>query len=239
MAGNARYWVGVCYPENMVSDWENQIGDLVQVPFAYCIHNIDHDSKSEHRKDHVHIMLAFSNTTTYNNALNTFKRLSADGRSCINKCLSVVSVRNQYDYLIHDTDACRKQGKELYPSECRITGNNFDIGAYEQISLEDKREKVQELKSICRCEGFTNFADLDDYIDDHMPDDSLAREVKISYHCYLEAYIRGVYLRKQAERADREQTKLENAMDKHFEDIKEAQRSDLNQFFRDKWEFEE
>ena len=40
--------------------------------------------------------------------------------------------------LIHDTDTCRKQGKELYPPENRITGNNFDIGAYEQVGIAEK-----------------------------------------------------------------------------------------------------
>ena len=38
-----------------------------------------------------------------------------------------------YNYLIHDTDSCRKQGKYLYKVEDRICGNGFDIGLYEQF----------------------------------------------------------------------------------------------------------
>lgn len=32
-----------------------------------------------------------------------------------------------YDYLIHDTDKCRKLGKHQYDPSERITGNGFDI----------------------------------------------------------------------------------------------------------------
>ena len=46
----ARFWVGVLYPENMREDWQENIGDIVQLPYAYCCHTQDKDSKSEHRK---------------------------------------------------------------------------------------------------------------------------------------------------------------------------------------------
>lgn len=68
----ARFWTGVLYPENMREDWEITIGDVVQYPYAYCKHTRDKDSKSEHRKDHVHLLLAFPNTTTYQHALSVF-----------------------------------------------------------------------------------------------------------------------------------------------------------------------
>lgn len=46
MAQKARYWVGVLYPENMIMDWEVSIGDILQLPFAYCLHNADQDQKT-------------------------------------------------------------------------------------------------------------------------------------------------------------------------------------------------
>lgn len=73
----ARYWWAVLYPENMVPDWESRIGDIVQVPYAYAAHTLDKDSKSEHRKDHVHLILVFGNTTTYKHAMEVFNLLSA------------------------------------------------------------------------------------------------------------------------------------------------------------------
>ena len=67
--------------------------------------------------------------------------LSAEGKKAINKCEAVVGIRNVYDYLIHDTEDCRKKGKEQYDPSERITGNNFDIGAYEQLGTAEKNER--------------------------------------------------------------------------------------------------
>ena len=156
----ARFWVGVLYQENMREGWEEDIGDLVQLPYAYCCHTRDRDSKSDHRKDHLHLMLAFPNTTTYQHAMKVFGQLSADGKSALNKIEAVINVRNMYDYLIHDTETCRKKGKELYSKDERITGNNFDIGAYEQLGVAEKNDMCRELCNAIMDNGFTNFADF-------------------------------------------------------------------------------
>lgn len=141
----ARFWVAVLYLENMLDGWQQLIDDLLELPFAYCIHNADVDSKSEHRKDHVHIILAFPNTTTYKHAMEVFDLLSAPGRRALNTCQAVINIRSKYDYLIHDTKKCREQGKHLYDAADRITGNGFDIGSYEQVTQEDKNRMLREM----------------------------------------------------------------------------------------------
>lgn len=156
----ARFWCAVLYPENMIEEWQDDIGDVVQLPFSYCLHDIDHDSKSEHRKDHVHIILAFPNTTTKKHAMSVFELLSAPGKKALNTIQAVINIRNMYDYLIHDTETCRKKGKEEYSPEARISGNNFDIGAYEQLSVVEKSEIIRELCNVIIKEYFTNFADF-------------------------------------------------------------------------------
>lgn len=45
MAANAgetkvKLWEGICYPENMRDDWQDEIDDILQVPFAYAVHDI-------------------------------------------------------------------------------------------------------------------------------------------------------------------------------------------------------
>lgn len=160
----ARFWVGVLYIENMKPTWQDDIGDIVQVPFAYCIHNRDRDSKSEHRKDHVHVILSFPNTTTYNHALSIFMLLSDTDKIAINTCQAVIHIRNMYDYLIHDTDSCRKKGKELYKPSERITGNNFDIGSFEQLSIADKNAICKELCSLVIEQNFITFGDFYLYV---------------------------------------------------------------------------
>lgn len=159
-----KYWVGVLYPENMVYEWESRIGDLLELPFCYCLHNADKDSKSEHRKDHIHLIIVFPNTTTYNHAMTVFNRLSADGKQAINTCQAVINIRSKYEYLIHNTETCKKQGKELYDKSLRVCGNNFDIGNYEQVSLAEKSIMCKELCDCIVENGFSNFADFYLYV---------------------------------------------------------------------------
>lgn len=186
----ARFWTGVLYPENMREDWETTIGDVVQYPYAYCKHTQDKDSKSEHRKDHVHLILAFPNTTTYKHAMSVFDLLSAEGKKALNKCEAVIGIRNVYDYLIHDTETCKKQGKELYPAEARITGNNFDIGAYEQLGTAEKNAMFLEMGEAIRDHGFTNYMDFYEYVVDTYEDMNYV-EVMRAYSSHFERLTRG------------------------------------------------
>lgn len=156
----SRYWCAVLYQENMRSDWREWIEDGLQLPLAYCEHTMDKDCDSDHRKDHVHLILAWPGPTTYKNAMEVFGLLSAPGRRAVNTCEAVINMRHMYDYLIHDTDACRAKGKYQYPVSARVLGNNFDIGAFEQLSEVEKREIITEMVSFIRDNGLTNFMDL-------------------------------------------------------------------------------
>ena len=105
MAGQkAKYWWAVMYPENMVPGWQNDIDEILQLPYAYCIHDQDTDEENEERKIHLHLIIAFPNTTTYNHALGVFSELNARGKIAVNECKRVISMRQAYNYLIHDTD---------------------------------------------------------------------------------------------------------------------------------------
>ena len=160
----ARFWMAVMYPENMREDWADCIGDTLQYPYAYCLHTADKDTKSDHRNDHIHVIVAFPNTTTYKHAMTVFSLLSAEGKKALNKVEACVSVRNCYDYLIHDTEDSRKKGKELYAPECRITGNNFDIGAYEQLGLAEKNEICKEIALAIIENNFITLEDVFLYV---------------------------------------------------------------------------
>lgn len=141
----------------MPDDWEEKIADILEVPFAYCVHSKDTDSKSDHRKDHVHLIVVFPNTTTYKHALSVFKLL---GKDACNTCHACVNIRHCYDYLIHDTESCEKAGKHLYDESERITGNNFDIGAYEQVSQQEKNDILQEICDFVIGQKIVNMADF-------------------------------------------------------------------------------
>lgn len=183
----ARYWWAVLWVENLEDGWRDKIDDTIQVPFAYCVHGKDTDTKSEHRKDHVHLLLAFPNTTTYQHALKVFKLL---GPKAVNSCQAVVNIRHAYDYLIHDTDSCRKQGKHQYGPEERVEGNNFDIGMYEQLSIADKQEMLKELVGyLIVHEEITTINEATVSILQEFGDQYW--EIVVSYNGVLERYCRG------------------------------------------------
>ena len=185
----ARYWAAVGYPENMRSDWQEVIGEVLQLPYAYCIHDKDVTGDNEDRKTHVHILLAYPNTTTYKSALSTFQGLSAPGKQAFNTCEKVQNVRFYYNYLIHDTDDCKKKHKHLYSPSERICGNNFDIGSYEQMSLAEKKQIRRELAQIIRDKGFKNYLDFYNCVVDNLPDEY--EEVCVTYSGHFERLTKG------------------------------------------------
>lgn len=189
---NNRYWVGVLYPESMRPDWRDEMGDILQLPYAYGVHDLDTDSQSVHRKDHIHLILAFANTTTYKHALEVFNRLSAEGKKACNTIEPVTNIRHMYEYLIHNTETCKKKGKHLYPPETRVCGNGFDIGSYEQISLADKQAIAQDIAKAIKEQKFINIMELYEYVM-LTYDNSHYFEVLMAHSAFFERLTKGNY----------------------------------------------
>jgi len=160
LQGKSKYWVGVLYNENMLDNWIEEIGDILQLPYCYCIHDKDLCSDSSERKIHTHIIIVFNNTTTYNHAFSVFSKLNKDGFIAVNKIEQIINIRSMYDYLIHNTETCKKKNKYLYDSSERVCGNNFDIGNFEQLSTTDRNNIVKELCDFIVNENICNFADF-------------------------------------------------------------------------------
>ena len=110
--------------------------------------------------------------------MSVFNELSAPGRSALNTIQAVIHIRNMYDYLIHDTETCRKKNKYLYPKEARVTGNNFDIGNYEQLSIPEKNEMCRELCNLIMTERFDNFGDFYMYVISNYEDSNYFELIK-------------------------------------------------------------
>lgn len=190
----ARYWCAVLYPENMINNWEIKIGDLIEFPYAYCIHDKDVDKEGEVRKTHMHIIIAYSNTTTQGSVMKLLEKLNAPGKNAFNAIQQVNNVRHMYNYLIHDTETCKKRKKHLYSKIERITGNNFDIGDYEQISTADKRRMLKEICDIVIKQELTNLAEAYIYITENYDDAYF--DVLASYSGMIARVTKGVFLRK-------------------------------------------
>lgn len=187
-----KIWEAIVYPENAIDDWQEEIDDILQVPYAYAIHDIDHDSKSKERKTHAHLIVVWPGNTTRKAIINVVNRLSAEGKKCCSTAEPVNNIRHAYDYLIHDTASCRKKGKELYPVEARIEGNNFDIGQLEQLTTQAKQEMLFELVGFIMTEKFETINDFTVAAMKEFPDTYL--QIIVGYNSILERYCRGNYL---------------------------------------------
>lgn len=196
----ARYWVSICYPENMKEDWQECIGDLIEYPYCYCIHDKDYlgtykpkrkKDDERQRKVHVHIFIAFPNTTTKKHAEEVFNKLSKEGKKCSPGAEAVINPENKYNYLIHNTETAKKQGKYLYSKDERIEGNNFDIGSYIQLSTKAIRDMKRNLGDYIISASITNFADL--YIDVSLNFDDEYFEVLTTHASFFEKIVRGNY----------------------------------------------
>ena len=191
------------YVENMIPGWEEEASELLQLPFSYGIHYKCVDENGDPRKLHIHIIIVFPNPTTGNYALSVLSRLQKEGSYAFAKGYEispVVNIRNCYNYLLHDTDDCRKKHKYPYYEDDpkpRFCGNGFDIGLYEQVSSKEKSDMRKEL-ALMICEyGFTNYNDfyrkvVSDY-------DSLYEEIASTYSAFFERLTRGNYQKKVSE----------------------------------------
>lgn len=184
-----KYWTSILYLDSLPSDWQVTISNILQIPFCYCIHDKDLTKDGDSRKPHVHIVLAFNNTTTYNHVLTTIQLVSPT-TSIVKQ---VINIRYIYNYLIHDTDDAKKQGKFLYSSDDRICCNDFDIGNYEQLSLSDKHKIIKEICDFIVNNDICNFSDFYLNLIQHYDNNYL--DIVIAYSGLFERLTRGNYLR--------------------------------------------
>ena len=184
----ARYWNFVLYPESMIENWQDKIEDILEYPFAYAIHDKDVDSEDEIRKTHVHILVAFPNTTTYKHVLEMAQRLGV-----CHYVEKTGNIRRMFDYLIHATDKAKKDGKYQYDPSARVLGNGFDIGAYEQIGVAEKERILFEIKAIIRAGVVQDFYELDEYIDTVIQDTNYAEVFRV-HQSFLYNLMRSKYV---------------------------------------------
>lgn len=198
MSEKARYWVGVCYPENMKDDWKDTISKDLQLPYCYCVHDKCCTTSKDERKIHVHIMIAFPNTSTKKTALKLFNKLSKDPLICCPSCEEVHNIRFMYEYLIHNTEDSKKKGKYLYDPKERVSGNCFDIGSYEQISSADKLNMALELSDLIIQEDFENLKRFYMYVRSNM--DLVYFEVAKSNSSWFSALCKSNFLENHSRR---------------------------------------
>jgi hypothetical protein len=114
------WWSGTCYHKEQL-DMIISSSDVHR--YAYILHDKDKQPDSDElKKPHYHFLVQF--TRTQRGAW--FKAFGTDDMGIVfyERC---TIPKSHYDYLIHDTPTCRKQGKHLYdPAERVSTIENLD-----------------------------------------------------------------------------------------------------------------
>ena len=158
-----RYLVGGLLSGEHDSKLEGGNRRCSQLPYEYCIHDKDLvNDPDEQEKLHVHIIIAFPNTTTYKYAVKLSQSSLQKERvaSAPERERSIVSIEYAHKYLIHNTKSAKEKENTSIPQKKGISGNMFDIGAYIPVSKSEEDEIFNQIiDTIYVC--FESFVDVD------------------------------------------------------------------------------
>lgn len=132
----AKYWTFLVYLDSAPKNWRELLNDTNVSLAISPIHDQDLNENGELKKAHYHIIIAFNNTTTYNNALEIAKLCNAN---IIKKVYSMSAI---YEYLTHSNE----KDKHHYDVNNIILMNNFNLNEYDETTR--KSEELNDFKSL-------------------------------------------------------------------------------------------
>lgn len=171
----AKYWTCIIYPDSLPENYLEIIEDSLLACALSPLHDKDLTKEGEEKKAHYHLVIAFNNTTTYNNVLSFTKLLNA---TIPKKVMNISAI---FDYLTHENNA----NKYHYSKSDIKLLNGFDISKY--ASGEDVRNNLLALLSYIKYNNITNFKSLVSYVISTNNLDLLDSLSKNSYfiNCYI------------------------------------------------------
>lgn len=106
------FWIVSYLPPSVIRSLIINLDGLTH--YAFCTHDRDVTSDGVLKKLHTHLLLYFEERVSSSYVSFWFRTLEI-------KIISRTNVANEWNYLIHNSDNCRKQKKFPYPAEDRIT----------------------------------------------------------------------------------------------------------------------
>lgn len=95
--------------------------------YAYITHDKDKNEFGELKEKHIHLLICLVNNTTVDAIRNWFKGFTDEKGMPINTLAQPMhDISGSYDYLTHDTEQAREEGKYIYPPD-EIKGLNLDF----------------------------------------------------------------------------------------------------------------
>lgn len=108
------FWIVSYLPPSVIRSLLTNLDGLTH--YAFCTHDRDVTSDGELKKLHTHLLLYFDERVSSSYIAFWFHTLEI-------KIISRTNVANEWNYLLHDSNNCRKEKKFPYPVEDRISDN--------------------------------------------------------------------------------------------------------------------
>ncbi len=145
-----RNWAFVCYPDSLPLNWEELLINS-GVPCAISpLHDKDIDPTGEPKKPHYHVILAYDNTTTYNNVKQFIEQFNCPNPQPLE------SVRGYYRYLTHKDNPEKYQ----YDSNDIVCFNGFDSSNFNDMTPTQIEALKDTLIDFIICHDIYEYSDL-------------------------------------------------------------------------------
>lgn len=178
-----RNWAFVLYPESAPEDWKEQLRLSGLQGAISPQHDKDINPTGEPKKPHYHVILVYGSPTTYSNVKAFTDKLNQPIPQALEQ------VRGYYRYFTH------KDNPEKYQYDEREieTFNGFNIADFVELTRSEVTTKKHELLTLAREKGFSEYAELVDYVQDNM--DMTYFDIVSSHTLFFVGYMRSVRYR--------------------------------------------
>lgn len=178
-----RNWAFVLYPESAPEDWKEQLRLSGLQGAISPLHDKDINPTGEPKKPHYHVILVYGSPTTYSNVKAFTDKLNQPIPQALEQ------VRGYYRYFTH------KDNPEKYQYDEREieTFNGFNIADFVELTRSEVTTKKHELLTLAREKGFSEYAELVDYVQDNM--DMTYFDIVSSHTLFFVGYMRSVRYR--------------------------------------------
>lgn len=152
----AKYWAFVAYPDSLPDNWQEILISTGLPCVVSPLHDADINADDTQKKPHYHIIMCFSNTTTYTNA----KKITDSLNATIPK--AVKNIKGYYRYLTHQDNPEKAQYSEVDI----ITLNGFNKLDYFDITRNEILSIKRQVKAFIVEHNINEYCDLLDYLDE-------------------------------------------------------------------------
>ena len=170
MKGRTDRAMFLLYPDSAPEDWRSRLENTGVAIVVSPFHNRDIDrGKTAPKKAHWHVIALYKEPMRKGEIFRTFARAleGPNGPEAINTIVEVNFIEGMYNYLTHNTDKARADGKAQYDPKDILTFNGFEE-LYEQKLLEDGKKPVgQAVSDLMLRVGFPNVNEMIFYVEQH------------------------------------------------------------------------